>query len=366
MKKIYTFFWSKALCLSLVSILLTATTFGQICGSILEDFNNTGGTTAGFTGDFSYEKPGANGYLIKRNVIPNGLYTVTTPTYQLLPGSTYVGFGFLIEGTEKVARVEAVITYQSTLNNQITNVFLTQFVPTYGIGTTATVCRTVDLSEMPGFPASGRYRLRFELTPNTGNGQAAQYFTFDDFRTNASPAQFPLPVTFIGFDAKKLSTGAQLTWKVGGEENVARYELERSTDGKTFTTVASIPTTRKDTYTYLDANNSSVLYYRVKNVDNDGAFKYSTIVRLVNGKSETVIKAFPQPVLNHLTVQHPYIKGNSLLTIATADGRIIKSVKPSTGTMQTYLDMTTLQKGMYIVRFDAGDGNVETMKVLKQ
>ncbi len=34
--------------------------------------------------------------------------------------------------------------------------------------------------------------------------------------------------------------------------------------------------------------------------------------------------------------------------------------------MQTYIDMTTLQKGIYMIRFDAGDGNTETMKVVKQ
>jgi hypothetical protein len=34
--------------------------------------------------------------------------------------------------------------------------------------------------------------------------------------------------------------------------------------------------------------------------------------------------------------------------------------------MQTYVDMNAVQKGMYMVRFDDGEGNIETMKVLKQ
>jgi hypothetical protein len=34
--------------------------------------------------------------------------------------------------------------------------------------------------------------------------------------------------------------------------------------------------------------------------------------------------------------------------------------------MQTYLDLSALQKGVYMIRFDAGDGTVETLKVLKQ
>ena len=119
MKKFYLFFRGITL---IFFLSLSSLASSQICGSILENFDNTGNSTAGFTGDFVYEKPAANGYLIKRAVIPNGLYTVTTPTYKLLPGATYVGFGFVIGGTEKVARAEAVITYSSTLNNQITNV----------------------------------------------------------------------------------------------------------------------------------------------------------------------------------------------------------------------------------------------------
>lgn len=351
--------------LLLLSFLSTAAV-AQICGNVLENFNNTAGTTAGFTGDFGYEGSGGSGNLVKRGVIPNGLYTITTPTYELLSGNSYVGFGFTLSGTEKVARAEAVITYISTLNGQITNVFLAQFTPVYGTGTTATVCRTVDLSELPGFPANGRYRLRFELTPNTGSGQNTQSITFDDFRTNATPAAIQLPVTFIGFDARKTSAGAQLTWKVGGEVNVNRYEVERSLDGRNFTTIASISTTKKDNYTYFDAGAASTVYYRVRNVDNDGKYKYSSIARIVNGRSSIVIKAFPQPVANQLTVQHPAVKGNATLTLSAADGRVVSRVKVITGSMQTYADMSALQKGMYLVRFDDGEGNVETMKVVKQ
>jgi hypothetical protein len=370
MKKIYAFIKSKALIMSLSLGLLTTAAFSQpICGPIVENFNNTSGSTAGFTGDYTLGTTGSDGYLVKTSVIASGIYTVTTPTYQLANTSSYIGFGFELGGTERVARVEAAIVYISTLNNQMTTVFLTQFVPSYDLSATppvAEICRAVSLSDIPGFPVGGKYRLRFELTPNTGNGQASQTITFDDFRTNGTLAQAPLPVTFIGFDAKKTSAGVQLTWKIAGEENVNRYEVERSTDGRNFTKVASITRNGKDTYTYLDATTNSTIYYRIKNVDNDGKYKYSTIARIANGKSSIVLKAFPQPVENQLTIQHPVIKGNGLISVSTADGRVVKSIKPATGSMQTYIDMNSLQKGMYMIRFDAGDGNAETMKVVKQ
>jgi len=369
MKKIYTFIKSKALTMSLSLSLLTTVAFSQpICGPIVEDFNNTSGSTAGFTGDFMIGTTGSNGYLMKDKILASGIYTITTPTYELANNASYVGYGFLLDGSARVARVEAAIIYISTLNNEMTTVFLAQFVPTYNNATppTADVCRAISLSDLPGFPTGGQYRLRFELTPNTGNGGASENITFDDFRTNGTLSQSPLPVSFIGFDAKKTSVGIQLVWKIAGEENVARYEVERSLDGRNFTTIATVSRTGKDTYTYLDATTNSTVFYRIKNVDNDAKFKYSTVARISNGKSSIVLKAFPQPVQNQLTLQHPVIKGTSQISISTADGRIVRSLRPSAGTMQTFIDMSNLQKGLYMIRFDVGDGNTETMKVIKQ
>lgn len=370
MKKIYTLFKSKTLHLSLLSAFITTMAFSQpICGPVVENFNNTGGSTAGFIGDFTIGSNGGNGYLEKRKVIASGIYTITTPTYQLANNATFIGFGFLLDGSEKVARAEVAIMYYSTLNNELTTVFLTQFVPTYDLSATpptADVCRVVATSELPGFPTGGKYRLRIELTPNTGNGQTTNYITFDDFRTNGTLAQSPLPVSFIGFDAKRAANGISLVWKVGGEENVNHYEVERSLDGRNFLSIANITTIKKDTYTYLDPENNSLVYYRIKNVDNDGKFKYSSINRISNGKASIVIKAFPQPVTSQLTVQHPSVKGNGMLVLTTADGRVVHSVKPSSGSLQTNIDMANMQKGMYFVRFDDGEGNTETMKILKQ
>jgi hypothetical protein len=369
MEKFYTSIKSKVLILCVSLGLFSSVSLAQtsICGPIVENFNNTSGSTAGFTGSFMLGTTGSNGYLVKDRAIASAIYTITTPTYTLPAGTTYIGYGFFLDGTQRVARVEAAIMYISTLNGELITIFIDQFVPSYNAGTTnADICRAISTSDLPGFPAGGSYRFRFELTPNTGDGAVGQRVTFDDFRTNGTLAQSPLPVNFIGFDAKRLSTGVQLTWKVAGEENVNRYEVERSTDGRTFTTVGTVSTEKIDTYNFFDPTSNSTVYYRVRNVDNDGRFKYSTIARIVNGKSAIVLKAFPQPVLNNLTIQHPTIKNSTLVTITTADGRIVKTIRPTTGSMQTYVDMTNLQAGMYMLRFDAGDGNTETMKVLKQ
>ena len=367
MKKLYTIVKRNAFFSFLLLGLFANTASAQICGNIQEDFNATGGSTAGFTGDFSHFQPGADGYLRKDRVIATAVYSITTPTYTLPAGTNFIGYGFELDGSERVARVEAAISYISTLNGELTTIFLAQFVPSYNPNSsTADICRAISTSDLPGFPAGGSYRFRFELTPNTGAGQVGQTISFDDFRTNGTLSQSPLPVTFIGFSARKTTGGTELTWKVGGEENVNRYEVERSADGRNFTLVTSIPSGKRDTYSYTDPTAASTVYYRIKNVDNDGKYKYSSVARIVNGKLEIVLKAFPQPAINNLTVQHPVIKRNGLITVTTADGRIVKTIRPSVGSMQTGVDMSLFQKGMYMVRFDDGEGNAETMKIVKQ
>lgn len=368
MKKIYASFKTLVYALALSS--LTSSAFGQasICGNIAQDFNNTSGGTGGFTGSFSFAGATGAGYLQKSNVIANGQYTVTTPTFQIPATTTFIGYGFLLGGTERVARVEASIIYRSTLNNEITTVFLSQFVPTYDPTTppTADVCNAIATANLAGFPAGGQYRIQFVLTPNTGFGQASSTITVDDYKTNGVPSPSPLPVSFIGFEAKRMAAGNQLTWKVAGEENVSRYEVERSTDGRSYATVATAGVTKKDTYTYLDAGANTTAYYRIKNVDNDGKFKYSNIARIANGGYSIVITAFPQPAVGQLTVQHPVVRAAALITLSTADGRVVNNVRPLAGSMQTYIDMTKLQKGLYVVRFTDGEGATETMKVVKQ
>src|SRR5512133_352019 len=79
--------------------------FAQVspCGPIVENFNNTGGTMAGFTSStllssapgFTYGQTGQNGYLQRCNIPSQGTaYFIVSPTYQSLSSQTTIGWGF--------------------------------------------------------------------------------------------------------------------------------------------------------------------------------------------------------------------------------------------------------------------------------
>lgn len=189
---------------------------------------------------------------------------------------------------------------------------------------------------------------------------------FDDISLGGDQGAIILPVTFMGISAAKENSGTSIKWDVADEIDVQRYDVERSYDGINFSRVGSVSANKKPAYNYVDATPSAgTVYYRVKNVDIDGRFKYSSIARLSGKSSSIVLKAFPLPARDQLTVQHDKMNGG-MLTLATADGRTVRQQVISSGTIQTQVALNGLTAGLYILRVDDGNGNVESMKVVKQ
>jgi hypothetical protein len=206
-----------------------------------------------------------------------------------------------------------------------------------------------------------KFGIRFTFTGNN------KEILFDDFGTNVSPSAIPLPVNFISFNASKELSGTKLTWKVGTEENLKGYEIEKSTDGRQFTSIGFVSASGQSTYTFSDAQSSQgAVFYRIRNVDNDGQFKYSNILSLKNGTSSLVLKAFPLPVVNNLTIQHEAIFKNGTINITSSDGRVVRRIIPAAGSLETIVNLSALKSGIYILHFDSGNGKLQSMKFMKQ
>ncbi|HVZ55432.1 MAG TPA: T9SS type A sorting domain-containing protein [Chitinophagaceae bacterium] len=120
--------------------------------------------------------------------------------------------------------------------------------------------------------------------------------TFASLNTgNASP----LPVKFGDVKAYSVGTAVKVDWQAYNEVNVDHYEVERSTDGVHFSSIGSVAAnnrTELSNYTLTDAAPvSGSSFYRIKNVDIDGKFSYSVIVK-VSSSSEARMSLYPNPV----------------------------------------------------------------------
>jgi hypothetical protein len=226
------------------------------------------------------------------------------------------------------------------------------------------VCETTDISTITGFTAGEAFRIAILITAESASNNN-QCMIFDDFRVTGSAAQSPLPVSFVGFGAKKLESGIQLVWNVAGERDVVSYQVERSTNGRDFIKLGEIAANNSTTYSFIDKQPANGLaFYRIKETDKDGKFKYSTIVRL-NLDVNFGLKAYPSPARDLVTIEHG-ITSKGKLTITTSDGRVIRQIDIKPELSQTVINVSNLKVGLYIIRFANGNGQTETTKLIKE
>jgi hypothetical protein len=230
-------------------------------------------------------------------------------------------------------------------------------------GQRGAICmRIVDADITVGSNTRYRVDVTYEIaTPAT-------FTVFDDLSLNNVTESSPLPVDFIGMLVKRNNKTAEIRWDISNEVNVKEYQVEKSDDGRSFHKIASLNATNSSLYSYTDgAAGTGTVLYRIKSIDIDTKSKYSSVVRLKGLSSySNILKLYPLPAKNEVTVEHKNLASNAKITLSTADGRVIKVVAPSNGASHTLLDLRGLVSGMYIVRLDDGNSNVESVKLIKQ
>jgi len=187
---------------------------------------------------------------------------------------------------------------------------------------------------------SGRYSNDYFLTAATT--------AFSSFYLFKGGVGLPLPLQLISFRVVLQNKNPLLTWITSNEVNVSHFEIERSINGIEFTTVANVPSQAGSvdkTYRFTDvAAWEGINYYRLKMIDRDGKFSYSSILKIEAGKKNNV-SIVPNPVKNYFVITGA--EGFTGISITDVTGRMVKQMKwNAANRYQT----TGLTKGVYIVR----------------
>ncbi|MBK7557559.1 MAG: T9SS type A sorting domain-containing protein [Chitinophagaceae bacterium] len=163
---------------------------------------------------------------------------------------------------------------------------------------------------------------------------------------------FALPVTLLNFEIRKLNaTTAQLSWKTATEINNKGFEVQRSFDGNSFTTVqfvngAGYSSDRKE-YNIMDIpGKTGRVYYRLKQIDFDGNSKLSNILSVLFDKQE-IIKVYPNPAQQQVTVEG--IENYSRLQVVDAAGKVLKDIYTN-GHYLVNINLEGLKNGVYLLR----------------
>lgn len=141
--------------------------------------------------------------------------------------------------------------------------------------------------------------VNYNFTVDTSGGSSA----IDRFMIILTQAATgPLPVDLLSVNASKASEGVQVNWKVAAEQNIVRYDVERSTDGRNFTAVAHQPATASNAalshqYNFLDvARMQGDVFYRIRVIGLGGEEKLSPAVRVKLGAVKPAFVIAPNPV----------------------------------------------------------------------
>jgi hypothetical protein len=120
--------------------------------------------------------------------------------------------------------------------------------------------------------------------PTSGTFFYKVYTAFSSWSSGAI-GSMALPVTLISFTATQPNTNIELHWRTASELNNNYFEIQKSTDGILFSTIGQVSgkgtTNELSTYTYIDDVIFPVAYYQLKQVDYDGVFSLSKIIKMM-------------------------------------------------------------------------------------
>ena len=215
---------------------------------------------------------------------------------------------------------------------------------------------------------------RLDLIVGEANGTI---YRFEQNQIAALTAS-PLPVVLSAFRGQATSAGNRLSWTTAQELKSAKFVVEASADGSTFSAITELAAAGTSStprnYEYLDAAATAVAgsrYYRLRQVDLDGTVAYSPVVvlrRSASAATSATIEAYPNPFTNQLTVALPghFETQATAATLTSLTGRLVYAAKLELGAAPQALPaLPELPAGLYVLRLTTATGTI-SHKVTRQ
>lgn len=187
----------------------------------------------------------------------------------------------------------------------------------------------------------------------------------------------PVPVKWVSFDGVKTNNNAKLNWVTASESNNKGFEVERSFDGRSFSFAGFVKGAGNSniqlSYVFTDVNvfaaGVSKVYYRLKQVDFDGKYNYSTVVVLFNNTANaTAISAYPNPFNTDVNVNLQATKSTTaVIAVFDISGRnlVETSYQVVEGNNNLLIsDLANLNAGIYFVKIQV-EGQENVIKMVK-
>lgn len=180
----------------------------------------------------------------------------------------------------------------------------------------------------------------------------------------------PLPVKLVTFRAEQSGETVNLIWQTAEEVNSRHFEIERSHDGRAFHSISIVEaagnSSRNSSYLFTDRDpHPGINFYRLAQVDLNGQTAYSGIVSVIRAASgHAQVSVWPNPVREKLCISF----GNGSCTgieVYDINGRTKAVSYTSSQENGVTVDLSGLEKGIYIVRLMISGEQLENIRIQK-
>jgi hypothetical protein len=187
---------------------------------------------------------------------------------------------------------------------------------------------------------------------------------------------FFIPVELTSFTASLIDGSVFLKWSTATELNNSGFEIERSINNKDFAKIGFVPgygtTTESKSYSYTTNAQTTKQYYRLKQVDFDGTFEFSSTVE-VEGITPSVFSLkqnYPNPFNPSTKIAFTLpLESNVKISVYNLIGQkvveLVNSKFPA-GNHSVDFNAANLSSGIYLYKIEAGNfTSVKKMQLMK-
>ena len=178
-----------------------------------------------------------------------------------------------------------------------------------------------------------------------------------------------LPVTWLSVNGQLQNGNAIIKWATASESNTDKFEIEYSSNGINYSRIGIAAAAGNSSITkqYEFVHPSPVSgknFYRIKQIDLDGRFTYSSVIVLQNSNNRTSLIIAPNPVQNEATLYFNE-PGSKTIQLFDMNGVLLFTEKLNGENNRHTINMSNRAKGIYLLRLTTAKG-VETYKIIKQ
>ena len=214
-----------------------------------------------------------------------------------------------------------------------------------------------DVTALPGF--TGVDEFRFTQAASTSTQISSMFI--DEIALPTTP----LPLTLTDFSGRLEGSNVQLDWTTALEQNTSYFEIQRGTDGTTYTPISKVPAAGNSSlplhYSYTDPLPSVTdhyYFYRLRMADLDGRSTYSPVLNIEAAATNTGLSVYPNPFRQQVTVTvESSVPDKAVISVTDMSGRrLLEQVSAlQKGTNILLLSaVSRLEKGLYLFTIATG------------